>query len=285
MRSQGARRTRAVPGPQLVAAGVLGLTAFAAGPAAAQALDDRFWIEGSAYFPSADTSVSVSRPGAPGTEADLESDLGLKKHETLPAVFGGARLGKRFMLTGEYYALDRNGSRTLNRDLVFDGATYPASAAVDSKLKSNVYRFTLGYAFLHNETTELGAAVGLHATDFDLRLRGDARVGAGPGLQTESRKRSFLAPLPTIGVFGTYQPNPKLVFNGRVDYLSLKVGDFKGGVTNAQASVAYLVSHGVSVGAAYRYVAYDLDVDKKTYSATIDYNFSGPSVFLRVGFK
>src|SRR6478735_6248680 len=83
------------------------LVAGVATPAAAQSLADKYWIEVSAYFPSIDTEAAVSRPGFPGTDVDVESDLGLDKNETLPAVYAGWRVGRRFIIAGEYYALDR----------------------------------------------------------------------------------------------------------------------------------------------------------------------------------
>jgi hypothetical protein len=274
-----------MPGYRVILPTAAVLAACLASPAAAQALDDKYWVEVSGYFPSIDTSVSVSRPGSPGSDIDFESDLGIDKHETLPAVYGGVRLGERFIVAGEYYGLDRSGSRTLSRDITFDGATYPASAQVDSKFRSDIFRVTVGYVFIRSETAELGAAVGLHATNFDFKVNGDARVGAGPGVTTERRGRDFVAPLPTLGAFGTFELTPKVILSGRADYMSLKVGDYDGGVTNAQASIAYRFNPTFSAGVAYRYVAYDLDVDKTRFTAKVDYDFSGPSVFLRMGFR
>lgn len=272
-----AARAGAAAAAALIAAG-------AASAASAQALDDKYWIEVSGHFPRIDTSATVSRPGRPGTEIDLEDDLDMNKRETVPAVYLGARLWDRWVVTGEYFRLDRHGSRTLSRDLVFDGDTFAAAATVDSKMSSDVYRLTINYIFLKREQWELGAGLGLHATEFDLRLTGAVRVGAA-GLQTDTRRKDFLAPQPTIGVFGTYQPTSKVIINGRVEYLSVTVGDYGGGITNAQASVAYRATDMIQVGAGWRYVAYDLDVNKERYEADLDYNFSGPTVFLRLGFN
>lgn len=262
------------------AATVMGLAV----PAAAQALGDRYWLEVSAYRPSIDTSLALSRPGSAGTDIDLENDLGLDDSDTLPAVYAGARLGSRFVITAEYYALNRDASRTLTRDIVFDGTTYPATTQVDSELKSDVYRVTVGYAFWRTEQLEVGAAIGLHATSFDVSLRGNINAGGGGGVTTQKRGEDFLAPLPTVGLYGTYQATPKITLGARVDYLSLTVGDYSGSLLNAQASASYAVTSNIALGAAYRYVAYDLDVDKSGFTAKLDYNFSGPSLFVRFGF-
>ena len=250
----------------------------------AQPLDDKYWIEVSGFYASADTRVNVSRPGRPGTDIDMESNLGLKKHETLPALYGGWRLG-RWVINGEYYALDRNGSRATTRDIEFDGVTFPANVAIDSKMRSNVYRATVGYSFIRNDKAELGAAIGLHATDFTVRLRGDAQVAGSAARQTEDRRHSFLAPLPTVGVYGTYEVTPKVILTGRVDYLSMKIDEYDGSILNAQAALSYRISRMIELGLAYRYVDYSLDVDKSSYQANIDYDFNGPSAFIRFGFR
>lgn len=258
--------------------------ALSATPAAAQALNDKYWIEVSAYFPKANTTVNVSRPGFPGTEIDMESDLDLDKNETLPALYAGARLGKRWVVAGEYYGLDRTGSRTIERDINFDGATFPVGVEVSSKMQSDIYRLTVGYAFIRTDRAELGAAIGLHATNFEIALQGDTDVGIGVIRQQDS-KRTFLAPMPTVGVFGTFELTPKLILTGRADYLSLDVGDYDGSILNAQAAIAYKVTDMIEVGAAYRYVDYGLDVDKGRYTASVDYDFKGPAVFIRAGFR
>jgi hypothetical protein len=255
----------------------------AAMPAAAQGVNDKYWIELSGFRASPDTKVTLSRPGQPGTKLDMESDLGLNSHEFLPGLYGGVRLGDRWLITGEYYALDRNGSKVLSRDIVFDGTTYPASIQVNSKFRSNIYRASIGYSFLKNEQGELGADIGLHATDFKIDINGQGSAG-GPGLTAQNRDRSFLAPMPTLGAYGVYQIYPKVTLNGRVDWLSLKLGDYDGGITNAQAGVSYNVTDMFAVGAGYRYVKYNLDVHKTGYTAKFDYKFNGPSIFLRLDF-
>jgi hypothetical protein len=267
-----------------VAALLATATASLAAPAAAQSLQDKYWIEVSAYFPSVNTDASVARPGFPGTDIDLEGDLGLNKHETLPAVYAGWRFTDRWVLAGEYYALDRNGSRVLTRDINFGGATFPAQREVKSELHSDVYRVTLGYSFIKNEQGELGAALGLHATDFKIGVSGQARVGNVTGLANDREATSFLAPMPTVGVFGTYEPMPKVILTGRADYMSLKIGDYDGSIFNGQAAIGYRVYRNVDLGVSYRYVKYKLDVDKRLQTH-LDYRFSGPSVFVRIGFQ
>jgi hypothetical protein len=280
--SQARRRGSKAP-LTLFAATALAALGFAA-PAAAQAIDDKYWLEVSAYFPSINTDASVSRPGEPGTNLDLESDLGLNSHETLPAVYAGWRFTRHWTVTAEYYALDRDGNKTSNRDITFDGTTFPTSTSIDTEFHTDVYRLTVDYAFYKSQRAELGAGLGLHATDFSLGLKGNVSVGAA-GVEGEGHRESFLAPLPTIGLYGTWEFTPKIIGNARVDWLSLNVDDYDGSITNAQAELAYRFNKAFQGGVGYRYVDYSLDANKKKFTASIDYKFYGPSLFLRLGFQ
>ena len=65
---------------------------------------------------------------------------------------------------------------------------------VDSSIKSDVYRLAVGYSFIRRDNLEVGAAIGLHATDFEATLSGDGQVGNTP-IQTQRRKRDLVAPM------------------------------------------------------------------------------------------
>jgi hypothetical protein len=253
-------------------------------PAHAQNIDDRYWLEVQAFWPDIDTTVRVEgNGGLIGTEIDLESDLKLKDRKSLPAVFAGARIGERWSIIGEYYALDRGASASASRDLVFDDVTFPAGATISSEFNTDVYRLAVGYSFVRSDKVDLGAALGLHVTQFEVALEGQGRIG-NAAISTQNRKRDALAPLPTLGLFGAYQVTPRLSLGGRVDYLSLKVSDYDGRLINAEARASYRLFKNVGVGVMYRYVDYDLDIEKDRWNGEVAYKFKGPAIFLQAAF-
>ena len=263
-------------------AGALAGAAFASS-ASAQSLNDKYWLEGQAFFPDINTTVSVSAKNQTvGTLIDLETDLKLDDHETLPAVYGGVRFG-RFSLIGEYYALNRSGMTSIARDITFNDVVYPAGGTVSSTLDTDVYRAAIGYSFVRKDNLELGAALGLHLTNFKIELSGNGHVGSA-ALQSEARREDALAPLPTLGLFGTYEIVPRVQLGARVDYLSLKIGDYDGRLVNTQASLNFQLFRNVGIGAMYRYVDYRLKVDKNLWLGELSYRFNGPAAFLRASF-
>ena len=263
---------------------IAGSATFAA-PASAQAIDDDFWIQGSGFLANVDTeirSTTAINPGG-GTVIDLEDDLDFDDGELLPAIYAGARLGGGFVITAEYFALGRDSTATIDRAITVDDVTYPVNGSVTAGFDTSVYRLSLGYIFAGSETSEFGAALGLIATELDFSISGSGTVGGAP-LSNQVRRKDVLAPIPTIGVFGSFEPMPRVIVGGKADYFGLGVDDYDGSILNLQASAQYRVMDNVGIGVAYRYVDYDLDVEKDTYTASFDYNFWGPSFFIEIGF-
>lgn len=257
-------------------------------PAGAQTLDNDYWISAMAFFPMIDTNVRVSTdtpavPGAEiGTEIDFERDLALDSGEVLPSLSAGARFGK-VIVGADFYTLDRNGETGLNRDITFDGVIYPATVQVRSGFDSEIYRLTVGYAFVQNPTLELGAAIGAHITQFDMSVSGLASLG-NQAAQTEVRRRDVLAPVPTIGAFGTWKVAPRVELNGRFDWLSLKIDDYDGRLLNAQIGANYALTENLALGVAYRYVDYRLGIEKERWDGRVRYKLHGPAVMLQASF-
>lgn len=269
----------------LLGVAAAGYGALLAAPAHGQALGDRFWIEISGYQASLETTVQVSSIGRAtiGTEINGETDLGLDDKEILPMVHAGARLGGNWIVGAEFFTLHRDTTNTLARSITFDDVTYDAAASVTSGFNTDIYRFTIGYAFIRTPTIEIGGAIGLHATDVEASIEGEGRIG-NASAQVTRRSKDFLAPLPTVGLFGHAEIVPRLTLGGRIDYLSLSIGDYDGRLINAEATIAYRLFRNVGVGAGYRLVNYRVGVDKERYSGRFRYEFSGPTVFLQFGF-
>jgi len=268
----------------LGAASIVGMVALAA-PASAQSLDDQFWIQGTGFLANVDTDVRIASAATPtsGTEIDLEDDLGLDDSSLLPAIYAGAKLGGGFVVTGEYYSLGRDSTGTIARNITVDNVTYPVNASITAGFDTDIYRFTIGYSFIRNETLEVGGAIGLHATELEFSISGQGSAGGAP-VSSQVRRKDVLAPMPTLGLYTTFEVMPRVTINARADYLSLGIDDYDGSLLNAQASISYRVMDNVGIGVGYRYVDYDLDVDKTNVVGSFDYQFWGPSFFIEVGF-
>ncbi|MEP9357137.1 hypothetical protein [Sphingomonas sp. KR3-1] len=255
------------------------------GTAQAQTLDDKYWIEVSGFWPDVDSDVAVNNVAHPNiaTDIDLESDLDLSDRKVLPAVSAGVRLG-RFVIGAEYYSLRRSGDHAITRDITFDDVTYPVGVTVSSEFNSDIYRLTVGYDIVRKKNLELGLALGGHITNFEVGLSGQGTVAGSTVVTGEARKKSVLAPLPTIGAYGALGIAPRLMLTARADWLSIKIDDYKGRLWNVQAELNYRLFRNVGIGVMYRYVDYRLDADKEKWNGSVRYRFNGPAAVLRIGF-
>ena len=273
--------------PRTVALALSGLAAAAgAAPARAQMLDDDYWVEAGAYWAEVSSTARVepTNPRIPGTTIDFESDLDLDDSEALPSITAGTRLGGRWSIGAEYYSLGREGTRRAGRRIVFDDTVFDLDAQVSARFVSDVYRLTVGYAFVRSEDAEIGGALGIHGTDFDIELAGEASVNGSPVVGGVIRRKTVFVPLPTVGLFGTVEVAPRVVANARIDYLSLSVGRYDGRLLNAQAAVSYRVIDNLDLGAMWRSVDYRLDVERDRWQGRVRYKFNGPELFARLVF-
>lgn len=263
---------------------MLALALLLGSAAQAQRFDDTVSIKVEAYFAGVGSHARVgTASGSIGTDIDFENQLGMDDNQVLPAFEIGWRINDDWVLQGQYYGLARRAEKTLDSAITIGETTYPVNARVGAGFDSDIYRFTINNLVFQRERLELGLGVGLHATDFDVFVEGQGSVG-GLGTSLHREQRKIFAPLPTIGAIRQWEPARRVTLFGRVDWLSLTIDDYSGRLINAEASVSYTLHRYLDLGVSYRFVDYELRVRKPNWRGEVDYQFSGPAVFLRAGF-
>ncbi|HXV10187.1 MAG TPA: outer membrane beta-barrel protein [Burkholderiales bacterium] len=239
-------------------------------------LQDKWYLQLGAYWPTVDTTARLdSTTLGRGTEISFEDELGLDDREALGSLLASVRLGERWKIEFEYFALNREGTRQISRNLQWGNTVYPVNATVSSSFDSDVYRLSAGYAFVKDDRREFGATFGLHVTDFK------ASLSAG-GLATEGT--DALAPLPTVGVYGAYAFSPRWLVTGRIDYFSLNYEEYDGSLVNVNAGVEYRFTRHFGIGAGYRYVDYEVELSKTSWTGEAKYTFKGPTLYVTGSF-
>lgn len=266
-------------------AGTAAALVLAAAPALAQHGDDRWWIHLAGYRPTIESTAwsDFVAGNRPGTVVRFEDELGLADRKTLPWFQAGMRAGERWRFELEYFALRRSGLRTASRDIVWGDTVFPATATLSSGFDSDVFRASAGYSFLRDERSELGGVFGLHVTRFRVALASQVTIGSISG-SGQAEAEEALVPLPTIGLYAQHDFDRRWSVSGRIDYFSLKVGEYEGGLVNGMVAVGFRVHDRFGVALGYRLVDYSLSIDKPRWRGGLDYRFSGPFVNLQVGF-
>lgn len=269
-------------------ASVLALAFCAAGAAsAAEGLDvlsQGAWLRLGAFRPNIDTTARIDdvAGGTVGTELSFEA-LGLPRRKTLPTLLIGARLGAGWRAEFEYFPLRRSGRATLEREIRVEDTTFPVSAELDSSVRSDIYRASGGYSFVRTPRLEVGAVLGLHVTTFDLALRGTISTPGQPA-GTASEEERQTVPLPTIGLYTAFVIAPDWQATGRVDYFSLRHGDYDGRLINAQANLIYRITSQAGIGVGWRLDDYRIEATKSGFRGEVEYKFRGPQAFVELSF-
>jgi hypothetical protein len=120
-------------------------------------------------------------PGDGGTKISFVDDL-----STDPAPAFRVRLGYRFadrhLVTALYAPLALTSSGRVDRDILFDGGTYPAGTPILAVYRFDSYRLTYRYSFVRNEGLELAAGLTAKIRDAETSLYGaDARSKTNTG--------------------------------------------------------------------------------------------------------
>ena len=264
----------------------LGLTA--SSPVLADALhpkmDAQFFLDAGAYAPSVRTVLRVDGSEEIGTELSLEDDLAFEDSPILPTLLLNLRLGERWRIEAEYLPLLRDQKVVYDGDPLDVGdITIPTGASVAGHFGSDTYRLSAGYSLLKTPRSELGAVLGVHATEFDLRL-------AATLVDTSVDERDVLLPLPTMGLYGNHALSPKWLLSGRVDLFSMDYRQYTGHLLNASASLDYQFARHLSLGVGFRRTNLRLEVDEtvdpfsKDFSGRFHYTYSGPTLAVSLMF-
>jgi len=233
-------------------------------------------ISAGAFFPSFDTKISLDGDGGRvGTLMDMEHLLGLDDTITTPIADIQWRINERHRLLFSYLNLDRDETKNLSRSINFGDQTYMASTNVKSQLDISVYRMGYDYSLFNDGNRELGLGLAVDLMPVEASIQ-------AAGLATETE--DILLVVPTLGVHAAYGISKKLALIGRFNGVYFDFDTSSGSVLNPVVILEYNASEKVSVGAGYVYYRIDVEADRSGFDGTIDFEYHGPLVYMKLLF-
>jgi hypothetical protein len=202
-------------------------------------------------------------PGNGGTDLSLVDDL-----ETAPApafrLRLGYRLGQRHVVTALYAPLQVNARGTLNRDISFMGATYPAGSPLLAVYRFNSYRLTYRYSFVWRENLEVAAGFTGKIRDAETSLYG-----------VEARRKTNIGFVPLLNAHVAWRPRGG-AFGVLLDADALAAP--QGRAEDVLVAATWRVRDDVELRAGYRTVEGGADNDEVYTFAWFHYVVAGMSV-------
>ena len=211
------------------------------------------------------------------------SQVGLDDSSTSPFLAARWRFTDRWRFDFTYDSVIVDGDRTVSRDIDFGFITIPASATAESALKIRNYSGFVGYSFIKDEQSELGARFGLTVMDAEFSLRGAANVSGRTG-STGKQKADVVGPIPTLGIYGTYALSNQWTIDGSIDGLAGELGAYSGHYLAGTANLTYWINDTFALAVGYRYVDGKLEHDGDIMNKAVKIQYSGPVVKASIGF-
>src|SRR5579864_478742 len=163
-----------------------------------------------------------SSAGVQGTAVNAEDTFALDKSDYEAKIQAMVRVGERHRLRFDYFSLDRSDSTTVTQPIVFRDVTLLPGDPLNSDLSIRTFGIAYGYSFLHGDKYEVAATIGISDTDISARAR--VQTQARHVDQTEDQA----GPFPTLGLDATYVLSKRFYFDGRAQYMKVRVDDLDG---------------------------------------------------------
>jgi hypothetical protein len=237
------------------------------------------WVfDAGAVFQNLDGGATADLNAGGGGSVGF-SQVGLEDESTAPFLAGRWRFADQWRLDFTFDSIDVDGNRAVSREIEFGFLTIPLNAEADSSLQIRNYSAFIGYSFLKDERSEMGARFGLTVMDAQFSLSGQLN-DASLGTQTAD----VVGPIPTLGLYGTYALTNRWTIDGAVDGLAGGLGNYSGHYLAATANLTYWLNDTFAVGLGYRYIDSKLEHDGNSMTKAVDLEYSGPVAKGSVGF-
>ena len=181
---------------------------------------EQFHIEASVgvWRPSADVAISSESFGIQGTSIDFKRDLGLTDR-SLPDFTVTLRPAGHHKLAMHVIPMSYTATKTLTRDIVFNGQRYPLNLPVSSTFDWTAWRFNYEFDFIARNRGFAGFLVEAKYNDIRAHL-----TAASPAIDEFTEARF---PLPALGGIGRVYVVPNVSITGEVS--GLKIPDSASG--------------------------------------------------------
>ena len=185
---------------------------YAPGGASDRATGERYRFEVGGYLwnPTPEIAVTSESLGIIGSRIDFIEDLGIEK-ATFKQIKIALRPATKHKLRFEYTPISYEATGSLNRDIIFNGITYPISLPVETDFQWKAYRFAYEWDFVYRDRGFVGLILEAKYTDVETTL---ANV-----IDTEFVRAR--APIPAIGVIGRVYVVPNISITGEFSGIKL----------------------------------------------------------------
>ncbi len=211
-----------------------------------------------------------------GTEIDLEDELDLDDSALFGRIDANWRMAKRHELDFSIFVFNREGTRVIDEEIQIGDEIFTVNAEVESEFDTLVIKLAYRYAFLYRPRWHMGASLGAHTMEWKSKWTAGALAA--------EEEFDVLAPLPVLGLFGSYAFTPKLYLNGSTEFFGLEYEEFDGFMNNTRLDLEHRTFEHVALGLGVDYFLIDAAAESENghLSAEAEHDYLGLLAIVRI---
>ena len=251
---------------------------------------DKYYLRIGAFIPLASrTQVRADTNYFLSATIDTEKTLGQDRPDITPRIEAYWRYHPNHSLGFTYYKLDQNGSKIIEEELVFDEETTFLAGEVNSYLNQETLKLDYTYSFYRTNKVELGLSAGLHITEFDFGISGEANtfepdgtpIGTGVFAKTGV---DVTALLPVVGFKLNYNFTPRTRLLYKTDIFALRFDKYKGSLVDTGIMVEYQAWKHVGIGGGLNSIQIQAESDEDNGTVGFQNRVLGAQLYLTLNY-
>lgn len=232
------------------------------------------------------TEASLASDGGSSASIRFEDELSLDDNTDALRAELYWRIARRHRIDVGYFDLDRNGTRTIDRQIQWGDTSFDVGVDVTSRLRTEVLPVRYTYYFLAGDDSELGVCIGVYGMRLSASLSGIGTVNGQSGATQATETFETPVPLPVLGFQGGYALSSDLRAIGSLQAFYLRLEDLggtdviDGGLLDLLIGLEYDVTENVELGAAANWFYLNAGAERDQLNFDFDYGFAGLFVYL-----
>jgi hypothetical protein len=196
---------------------------------------------------------------ARGTEVDVVDDLGVEDSDNVFKIGGVVAINANNYIDVSYFSLSYSGSRTLGKNVVFNGVTYNLNEQVSSKASADIFDVKYKIYPISSYDMQLGFLIGFKYAQTEASIS---------SLAHGSEKGSVDVPLPEIGIGVKANIQNNISVMAELSGMTLSYQDTSASLWELDIRGEYDIIPNAGIIGGYRY--YKIDAEKDDDKANLE---------------
>jgi hypothetical protein len=250
-------------------------------------IPDNFRLRLGGIVASIDSKINVSAQNDQGNQVDFPG-LGLTPDsKTTFRLDGYWNFAGRSYLDFGYVNYSVDGSKTITKDIHWNGVVYKAGATVSAENQTKFISGAYRYGIVKNGDVHFGVSLGVTYTSLRAKLSATANVTKPDGTVISggaSSEREINPLVPLLGADFEWRMFDSVTLGARVRGIGATIDPWSGSWIEASGDVNWYFARNFGAGVAYEYTKITVEKQNASNDIKFEQKYDGPRIFLLLKF-